>query len=380
MIYLDNAATTFPKPEEVYAAVDDCQRHFAVNVGRGSYMLAGQAAKIVDETRRMMARLVNAESSDQVIFTPSATIAANEVILGLEWDRFRTVYVSPFEHNAIARPLYRICKENDIVIREIPFDPVTQEWDEGETSRLFAAAPPDYLFLNQVSNVTGTILPIDKMTELAKKYGACVVVDGSQSVGLLNVDMERCPMDYLIFAGHKNLYASWGVGGFVKNTTIPLKPVIVGGTGSDSLTLEMPWDKTASFEAGSANIIAISSLYASLKWLFDTGIDSIADRKDKLMKYLIDGLENLPVNLYLPKNRNRHTSVLSLNIPGYLSGEVGMVLNGDFDIAVRTGFHCAPYIHKFLGTEEGLGTVRVSIGFFNTKEDMDALLHAISEL
>ena len=380
MIYLDNAATTYPKPEDVYAAVDDCQRHFAVNVGRGCYMLAGQAAKIVEETRRMMAKLVNAESSDQVIFTASATIAANEVILGLEWDRFKTVYVSPFEHNAIARPLYRICKENDIMIREIPFNPVTQEWDEGETSRLFATAPPDYLFLNQVSNVTGTILPIDKMTELAKKYEACVVVDGSQSVGLLKVDMKTCPMDYLIFAGHKNLYASWGVGGFVKNTAKPLKPVIVGGTGSDSLTLEMPWDTTASFEAGSANIIAITSLHASLKWLFDTGIDTIADEKDKLMKYLIDGLEDLPVNLYLPENRNRHTSVLSLNIPGYLPGEVGMILNGDFDIAVRTGFHCAPYIHKFLGTEVGQGTVRVGVGFFNTKEDMDALLHAISEL
>ena len=380
MIYLDNAATTFPKPEAVYAAVEDCQRHFAVNVGRGSYTLAGQAAKIVDETRRMMAKLVNAESSDQVVFTPSATIAANEVLLGLEWDCFKTVYVSPFEHNAIARPLYRICKENDIVIKEIPFDPVTQEWDEEETSRLFAVAPPDYIFLNQVSNVTGTILPIDKMTELAKRYGACVVVDGSQSVGLLEVNMETCPMDYLIFAGHKNLYASWGIGGFVKNTATPLKPVIVGGTGSDSLTLEMPWDKMTSFEAGSANIIAITSLHASLKWLFDTGIDTIADKKDRLIKYLIAGLENLPVNLYLPKNHKRPISVLSLNILGYLSDEVGMILNGDFDIAVRTGFHCAPYIHKFLGTEEGMGTVRVSIGFFNTKEDMDALLHAISEL
>lgn len=380
MIYLDNAATTFPKPEVVYAAVENCQRNYAVNVGRGSYTLASQAAKIVEETRYQMAKFVNAEGPEKVVFTPSATIAANEIILGLEWNRFKTVYVSPFEHNAVVRPLYRICKENHISIKEIPFDPVSHEWDEEDTRRLFTMEQPDYVFLNPVSNVTGTIIPIDEIILLAKKYGACVIVDGSQSVGLLQTDIKASQIDYLIFAGHKNLYASWGIGGFVRNEDRMLKPVIVGGTGSDSLSLEMAGDNVASFEAGSANIIAIASLNASLKWLADTGIKTISDRKSKLMEYLIAGLEGYSVKLYLPENRNRHTSVLSFNVSGYAPNEVGMILNEDFDIAVRTGFHCAPYIHRFLGTEDCLGTVRVSVGFFNTKDDIDVLLKAISEL
>lgn len=380
MIYLDNAATTFPKPEVVYTAVEDCQRNYAVNVGRGSYALASRAAKIAEETRIQMAKLVNAKGADNVVLTHSATIAANEIILGLEWNRFKTVYVSPFEHNAVARPLYRICKENHILIKELPFNPASHEWDEGETRRLFTVEQPDYVFLNPVSNVTGTIIPIDEIISLAKRYGACVIVDGSQSVGLLQTDIQASQIDYLIFAGHKNLYASWGIGGFVWNGDTALKPVIVGGTGSDSLSLEMAGNNMASFEAGSANIIAIASLNASLKWLADTGMAAISNRKSKLMEYLIAGLESCPVKLYLPKNRNRHTSVLSFNVLGYAPNEVGMILNEDFGIAVRTGFHCAPYIHRFLGTEECLGTVRASVGFFNTKDDIDALLKAISEL
>ncbi len=379
MIYLDNAATTFPKPGQVLDAVDYCQRNYAINVGRSSYPLANYAAEIVGETRNLLSAMVNAVDPDRVVFTASATIAANEVIMGLPWDEFKTIYVSPFEHNAIARPLSRMCKLHGIEIKSLPFDSKTQQWDQEETDRLFAIDPPDYIFINHISNVTGLILPIDSISQKAKKYGACVVVDASQSLGLVNIDIQKTNIDYLIFAGHKNLYASWGVGGFVSNSDI-LVPVISGGTGSDSLSLTMSDKSPIGFEPGSPNIIAISSLNASLNWLNSIGINNIADKKRKLMEQLIDGLNSAKITMYLPSDCKAHTSVLSFNMEGYTTTEIGTILAEDYDIAVRTGFHCAPLVHKLLDTEKTMGTVRISIGFFNSEEDIAAVTKAIEEI
>lgn len=380
MIYLDNAATTFPKPDCVYDKVNIVQRSIAVNVGRGSYSAASEAMRIVDETRQLLASLVGAASPDDVVFTPSATIAANEIILGLEWDSFKNVYVTPFEHNAIARPLFRKCRELGIEIQMIPFDSNTHMLDEEELARLFAVNPPDYVFLNHVSNVTGTIVPVEKIAELSKDCGALVIVDGSQSIGLIPIELKKSSIDYLIFAGHKNLYASWGIGGFIANSSYPLKPVLSGGTGSDSLNLDMSQKTPAGFEFASPNIIAIASLHESIKWLKDISMREIAMHKDQLMQKLIAGLAECGVLLYLPSDESNHTSVLSFNVPDYEADEIGVILNEDFDIAVRTGYHCAPFIHSFLNTIETKGTVRVSLGYFNTEEDVTALITAITDI
>ena len=290
MIYLDNAATTFPKPEEVYQAVDYTQRNIAVNVGRGSYKVASDAMKQVDETRYLMAELLGVETPNNVVFTPSATIAANQIIMGLEWDEYKTVYITPFEHNAIARPLHLMKERYNFEIVLLPFDSQTQEFDREEAENLFSQNPPDYVFVNHISNVTGAIVPIEAITELAKQHDAIVVVDASQSAGLKPLNMKKSNIDYVVFAGHKNLYASWGIGGFVSAYTSRFATVLAGGTGSDSLNLNMASDSPVGFEVGSANIIAISSLNASLKWLKATGISVIADKKAQLMERLIQGL------------------------------------------------------------------------------------------
>lgn len=286
MIYLDNAATTFPKPNEVLDYVDWVQRNIAVNVGRGSYSVAKEAMSIVEEGKAELASFVRANSMHDVFFLPSATIAANQIIMGLEWDNLKNVYVTPFEHNAIMRPLEMIRAKYGVNIFEIPFDPVTQELDEEEMLRAFSLNNPDYVFVNQISNVTGTIVPVDSISFAAKKYNALITVDGSQSVGLERIDLQSLGIDYLIFAGHKNLYASWGIGGFIRNSDYQLRPVLAGGTGSDSLNLTM-----SGFEMGSPNIIAIASLKKSLEWLEQIGIDTIADHKQRLMNMLIDGLD-----------------------------------------------------------------------------------------
>lgn len=382
MIYLDNAATTFPKPECVYQQVDIIQRTIAVNVGRGGYRTASEAMKVVDETRKLFAQLVGAQSPDQVVFTPSATIAANEIINGLDWDAYKNVYVTPFEHNAIARPLYAKCEPLGIAIRQILFVPASHVWNVEETKRIFAQYPPDFLFLNQVSNVTGTVIPVDEIAEAARAYNpeAVIVVDGSQSVGLVPVDLKHSKIDYLIFAGHKNIYASWGIGGFVCNSRYALKPSLAGGTGSDSLNLKMAESFPGGFEAGSPNIIAIASMKTALQWLQEVTVAAISEHKNQLMQRLISGLKQCGVTMYLPDSDVGHTSVLSFNIPDYTPHDVGMILGEDYDIAVRTGYHCAPFVHDFLGTKHDLGTVRVSLGYFNTEADVDALISAVKEL
>ena len=382
MIYLDNAATTFPKPECVYQCVNSVQRDSAVNVGRGSYRIAEEANKTVDDTRLLLASLVGADNSNDVVFAPSATIAANELVFGLDWNTYKVVYVSPFEHNAIARPLHIIQKQYGVKIKILPFDGKTHSVDVDEIERQFALDNPDYVFLNHVSNVTGTIVPVTKIASLAKQYDAIVIVDGSQSVGILEYDLKKSDVDYLIFAGHKNLYSSWGVGGFVSNSkTSSVKPVFAGGTGSDSLNLEMNYSTPSGFEFGSPNIIAISSLNASIKWLNKIGIENISQKKKKLMTNLIGELQNdKNIKLYLPSDLSSHTSVLSINVDDYEPSDVGVILDSEFDIAVRTGYHCAPYIHRILGTEDTMGTVRISLSYFNTESDIEVLLKAIRSL
>ena len=380
MIYLDNAATTFPKPECVYNRVNAIQRTIAVKVGRGGYHAAVEAMGIVDETRELLAAFAGADGPESVVLTPSATIAANEIILGLEWDPYKTVYVTPFEHNAVARPLHRVCSQYGLELRLLPFEAATQALKEEELMRMFALHPPDYVFLNQVSNVTGVVVPVDAITRQAKEFGALVVVDASQSLGLIPARLNISPVDYLIFAGHKNLYASWGVGGFIRNCGYPLRPTLSGGTGSDSLNLNMADSFPGGFEPGSPNILAIASLNESLKWINRMGLESIAEKKAALISRVTEGLAAAGARLYLPGGGAAHTSVVSFNLPGYQANEVGMILNEDFDIAVRSGYHCAPFIHTLLGTTATQGTVRASVGFFNTEADIDALIAAVEDL
>lgn len=377
MIYLDNAATTFPKPEEVYQAVDYTQRNMAVNVGRGSYKAASDAMKLVDETRYLMADLLGAENPSNVVFAPSATIAANQIIMGLEWDEYKTVYITPFEHNAIARPLHLIQEKYNFEIVLLPFDSQTQEFDREETETLFSQNPPDYVFLNHISNVTGAIIPVEVITELSKVYEATVIVDASQSAGLKSINMKKSNIDYVIFAGHKNLYSSWGIGGFVSASSARLATSLTGGTGSDSLNLNMSSELPVRFEVGSKNIIAISSLNASLKWLKSTGVSVIAEKKALLTERLISELSAIGVKLYLP---TFFTSVVSFNVDGYSANEVGTILSEEYDVAVRTGYHCAPYIHDLIDSRRYGGTVRVSVGYFNTEKDIESLLDGIRSL
>lgn len=378
MIYLDNAATTFPKPDSVYAAMDEINRKKAVNAGRGSYKVAREASALIVDVKKELRRLVRAEASAAVILTPSITIALNQVINGIEWRNGATVYVSPYEHNAVARTLHRVANYEKLNVRLLPLTEETMEIDLEKMKYEFSKERPFCVICTHVSNVTGYILPVKEIFEEAKKYDAITVLDSAQSLGLIDVNVSQIPADIIGFAGHKCLYGPFGVGGFINVSNIKLKTYITGGTGSDSLNLEMPEGPEAMYEAASSNIVAIAGLYAALKEL---NVGEIQEKEKKITRYCIDKLANIKgIKIYLPGVKENHVGIISFTIRGFSSEDIGTILDEDYDIAVRTGYHCAPYIHDYLKDKNSLGTVRIGLGQYTTQDEIDKLALALKEI
>lgn len=376
MIYLDNAATTYPKSENVYKALDEANRELAFNSGRGSYKCARMAAQIMDGVRNKIIKLVKANNMADVIFTPSITIALNQILQGISFVKGDVVYLSPYEHNAVARVLHLIEKRTGIILKEMPLKEDTLEIDIEKLQYLFLKDKPRCVCCVHVSNVTGYVLPVEEIFEIAKKYDAITIMDTAQSLGLVDIS-SSVKVDFLAFAGHKTLYGPLGIGGFVDYGHYELKECFAGGTGSDSLNLDMPDSIPGKYEFASANIVAIRGLDEALNEVESCKSNEI---EKELLSYLIGKLGGIEgVHMYLPPE-GKHIGIVSFTVEGYKSEDIGIILDEDYDIAVRTGFHCAPLIHKWLKDEETLGTVRVGIGRYNTKADIDALCGALQEL
>ncbi len=377
MIYLDNAATSYPKPETVYQKMDWANRNIAVNAGRGTYRVAQEASDLIEDTRKKLIEVVHGSGVESVILTSSATISLNIILNGLLFTKGDVVYISSYEHNAVARTLHRIAKEKGIRIRELPLKE-NLEIDLEKTKYQFIKDRPKCVCCTHVSNVTGYILPIEKIFQMAKEYEAITVMDAAQSFGLVDIDVRICKADFIVFAGHKTLYGPLGIAGFIDCSVIDLMPFLVGGTGSDSLKLDMPQTKPGRYEAASKDVVAIAGLYEALSVLNQKENFNI---EKKLTEYTVTCLKTLKnVILYTPESAENHIGVISFNVKNYKSEDIGTILDEEFDIAVRTGYHCAPYVHKYLADELYLGTVRIGLGQFNTKEDIDQLVDAISEL
>lgn len=378
-IYLDNAATTFPKPECVYQTMDEIARTGAVNAGRGSYALARKASGLIESTRKQIKELAGADDVAEVVFTASATLACNLILGGFEWKQTDIVYVSPFEHNAMMRVLHHYQKQYGFKILELALDKESLELDLPQIRFQFTREHPTVVVMSHVSNVTGYILPVDEVAESAKQYGAVVAVDGSQALGLVPVKLKESGIDFYVFAGHKTLYGPFGVGGFISGENVSLKPFLSGGTGSDSLNPDMPGQMPGVLEPGSPNIVAIAGLYASLEDDCDREAELFRERK--LAEYLTENLKKVDgVLMYLPQDETKRTGIVSFSIEGYRADEVGMLLDEDYHIAVRTGYQCAPLIHKYLKDEIYGGVIRVGIGRFTKQSELETLVKAIEEI
>lgn len=377
MIYLDNAATTFPKPERVYDALEVANRELSFNAGRGSYKAARDASAVIDDTKKRLRSLLHATGYADVVFTPSVTHALNQVLNGLDLTRDSVIYVSPYEHNAVARTVHQLSVHFGASVEMIPLTDDLQI-DLEKAKYQFSMNTPSVVILNALSNVTGYVLPVTELFLMAKEYGAITVLDAAQAAGLIDLNMPTLNADILCFAGHKTLMGPFGIGGFLIKHGITLKKVLTGGTGSASLTLDMPEEAPGRYEASSTNVVAIAGLNASLKGL---DIDKHRETVRELTEYLLNALSNVPsVNLMGAFDTDKTLGIISFVVEGYQSDEVGTILDDEYDIAVRTGYHCAPYIHDYLGDKPYHGTIRIGIGQFNTKEDIDALIKALESL
>jgi len=376
MVYFDNAATTFPKPEEVYRFMDSFYRECGVNVGRGQHKLATQAAAMVTETRKLMLEL-NCCPNRAVVFTPTATEALNVIINSVIKKNKMNIYLSPFEHNAVVRVINRLQKFFDTSIHTLAFDKTAVIYDIENIKCQFDKNKPDVVIISHASNVCGVLAPIAEICSSAKMHNSATIVDMCQTMGLIDTDLNNENIDYAVFAAHKTLYGPMGLGGFICSPNAYLEPLIYGGTGIDSANPDLPETMPERYEVGSPNLPAIAGLNAALKWIRETGIDSIFVKEQENRRRLIEVLakyDNIKT-VFCPQDGKQAIGVVSCVFDGYSSDNIGQVLS-DKDIAVRTGLHCAPNAHKFMGTFPS-GTVRFSVGYFNTNEDYKKLAEVL---
>lgn len=373
--YFDNAATTFPKPEEVYLFMDRFYRECGVNVGRGQHKLAARATALVEETRRLLLEL-NHCPSREVVFTPSATEALNIVLRGMILKDNANIYLTPFEHNAVTRVLHYLGDTFRLNIQILPFDKNALVYDIDKIKHQFAIMKPDVVVISHASNVCGIIAPISEICALSKPYGATNIIDMCQTMGLLDTNLNNEHIDYAIFAAHKTLYGALGLGGFICKADARPAPLLYGGTGTDSANQSLPDIVPARYEVGSQNIAAIAGLNAALKWISSVGIHLIYEKERLNHKRLLSLVKKYGnIKIISPMEVDKSSGVISCIFDGYSSDSIGQVLS-DHNIAVRTGLHCAPSAHQFLGTFP-TGTVRFSVSYFTNDDDFGQLDNAL---
>lgn len=373
--YFDNAATTYKKPDGMYEYMASFMLNNGANVGRGIYDSAITSSRIVADTRSDILSLVNAPETKTVVFTPSATIALNTIIFGVNLSNGDIVYVSHFEHNAVLRPLYELQKHVKIEIKYIPMQKDNKyAFDLQSFDKNLSIDKPKLVIVSQISNVLGLVAPMNEIGKLVKMHNATMVVDAAQACGLIDCDLHF--VDYYVFAGHKTLLGPTGIGGFICNKTTKLKSFIFGGTGVDSANKEMPSSLPERFEAGTLNLLSIAGLNYSVKWLIKNR-GFVGEKENENFKRLFLLLKSFSfLEVVTPIDNARSIIVCKAN--GFTSDEFGRILS-ERGIAVRTGLHCAPKAHEYVGSyPEGL--VRFSISCFTETGDFDKLYEVLSEL
>lgn len=373
--YFDNAATTLKKVPGLYEFIAQYMNDYGLNSGRGEYGAVRSTGKMVRDTRNLLLNLLHADTRKEVIFCPSATIALNTILCGIDISAGDNVYISHFEHNAVVRVLHNIQKEVNFNLEYLSLDASSLKYNEQDIKAQFAAKKPKAVIVSQVSNVCGIVQPIDMLFKIAKEYNAITIADAAQACGVIDTTLEN--IDYYVFAGHKTLYAPFGIAGFVCSKTSALKAFIYGGTGIDSANVEMPNTIPERFEAGSLNTMAIAGLNYSLKWILERGVQSIEKREVENYNRLKEILSSYDF-ISLVGISDNASAIISCKFKGYAPDEIGGVLDR-FGVLVRTGLHCSPTAHKFLNTFPE-GTVRFSISYFTEQNDFEKLREALDTI
>lgn len=377
MAYFDNAATSYPKPEVVYSFMDSFYRLHGGSAGRGGYALASNAKGVIDETRGLLQNLLHCPAK-QVVFTPTATIALNMIIQGILTKDVRTVYISPFEHNAVTRTLYHFEMLGQITVIELVVSD-NLEYDLTRIRYQFDAARPDCIIVSHASNVIGLVSPVESIFELAKEYGAITVVDMAQTAGLVDLNVGLETIDFAVFAGHKTLLGPTGISGFLMKPDIDLPAVLFGGTGYDSSNQEMPNSLPEKYEMGTLNIAGVAGLNAALKWITERTISQLFKEEEKRRQQLLSMLEEYSIIKTVGNIEGRqYVGIVSCLIDGISSDSAGNIFS-ERGISVRTGLQCAPKAHKFLGTYPA-GTIRFSVNALTDDENFEDLKNALDDI
>ena len=364
--YLDNAATSFPKPECVYVAADAYLRGNGAAFGRGSYAAADDASRIVAQCRQRIAGLLDIKSSDQIAFTFNCTDSLNLLLRGILREGFRVI-TTTLEHNSVLRPLRQLQHELHLDVVRVDFDPLTGETDLNAVQRELTTSPTNLVVINHASNVTGVVQPIAQITELAHRHGAQVLLDAAQTAGHVPFSVSELNIDYLAAAGHKGLLGPLGTGILyvAEGLEQQLRPVRSGGTGPDSESLNQPTQMPARLESGNMNMPGLAGLNAAAQWLLDTGIDVVHERLHGFRNQLVNQLSDISgVTVFCPDTAQPNAGIVSLTIAGIDSREAAAILDQSFHIRCRAGLHCAPLVHETLQTKAQGGTIRLSPGPF----------------
>lgn len=376
MIYLDNAATSWPKPEAVYNAVNECMRHSGGSPGRGGHSLARAASQIVFNAREEMAALLGIKNSSSLIFAHNATDALNMALFGLLRPGDRVITTS-MEHNSVSRPL-RVLEQRGISLQVIQADQYGQTTVEDFRSAIEQGA--NAIVVGHGSNVTGALAPLTEIGRLAAKVGAILIVDAAQTAGVEEIDVAEMGIGALAFSGHKGLLGPQGTGGLYVREDLSVTPLRFGGTGSQSESDIQPVFYPDRLESGTSNTPGLAGLLAGVRFIRETGIAVIRNKERELTDHLLEGLSQIPgVMLYGPPAGENRTAVISFTVNGRDSGETAYQLDREYGIACRAGLHCAPWAHRTIGTLH-TGTVRFSPGYYTTKQEINEALTAVREV
>ena len=377
MLYLDNAATSYPKPESVYKELDGYLQREGANPGRGNYQFAFQTEKTIEDTRLLAANFFGISDHHRVIFTLNGTDSLNIAIKGVVHPGDHVI-TSLLEHNSVSRPLKQLEKNQVITLTQIPFS--SEGFVDPDDFRKAITARTRLIILLHASNVLGTIQPIAEVGKICRENNLLFLVDAAQTAGIIPIDMSTSHIDLLACPGHKSLLGPTGIGLLLIGDRASLSPWREGGTGIDSENPIQPFELPYLLESGTPNTLGIAGLRAGMQFVIKEGFDNIRSHDQRLLSQLITILrEKKESQLYGCLDLNQRVGSLALNWSEYTSSEVGAILDGSFQIAVRSGLHCAPYVHRYLKTAPD-GLVRISPGYFNTIEDIFQCCEALDQL
>lgn len=377
LIYLDNGATSFPKPPQVYEFMDRFYRSYGVNPGRSGYDLCIEAGDLVEDTRKLLTEFFNGKDPSRLVFSHNATDALNLAIFGLLEPGDHAV-TSHLEHNSTLRPLWHL-QERGLEVDWVDFD-ATGHTDPDAVIRCFKKNTKAVV-MNHASNVIGTVQDVKKIGEACRERGIVLILDASQTAGMLPLDIEDLGVGVLCFTGHKSLMGPMGTGGMYVREDVEIRLTRAGGTGVRSAQRHHLEEYPYRMEYGTPNLPGIAGLSAGVKWVIERGVENIHRHEMDLWTKLRDGLRAIPgVTLYCQDSAEGRISVLAFNVDGLEAADTGTMLDVDANIACRTGLHCAPMVHEHLGTDKIHGSVRFGIGPFNTEQEIEHAVHAVREI